>query len=224
MYFLSLSFAVSAAAIALDSAKRPSDSVLRTNLVSDRAVPVLEGSMGTTTPGTYITIRNPCSMADLSHPDLANTPQAVDPPAQPPISKPNSDPNLDQTVPLAFNEVPYPEFLDEICKNPKQLGCCWIENGRKFCDYFSTIESKECANHQNWRCCDKIDRLNFVGINCKKFQVKEPVPKKDEQQDEQQQESQPELEQSFPSENWDLPDWLDWILFPGAPDSLWQNQ
>ena len=51
MYFLFLTFAVSVAAIALDSAKRPSD---LTNLDSGRAVPVLEGSMGTATQGTLL--------------------------------------------------------------------------------------------------------------------------------------------------------------------------
>ncbi|MCJ1347303.1 hypothetical protein MMC31_005526 [Peltigera leucophlebia] len=201
MYFLSLTltFAVSTAAIALDSRKRPSDPVPQTNLVSGRAVPVLDGFMGTATP------------------DLATTQQAVDLPAQPPIPNQNLDSNLDQMLPLAFNEVPYPEFL---------------ENGRKFCDFFSTIESKECANYQNWRCCDKIDRNNFVGINCKKFEVKDPAPKKDEQQQQQQQQPQdqqqqdppPELDQSFPAENGDLPDWLNWLMFPGATDPLWQSQ
>lgn len=165
----------------------------------------------------YLTIRKACSKADPSHPDIPITQQAVDLPAQPPNSNPTQ--NLDQTIPLAFNEVPYPDFLEEICSYPKQLGCCWIQNGRKFCDYYSNIESKECANHQNWRCCDKIDRINFIGINCKKFQVKEPVPKKDEQPpDQQREESQP------PEETWDLPDWLNWIMFPGFTDSLWQNQ
>lgn len=234
MYLLSLTltFAVSTAAIALDSRKRPSDPVPQTNLVSGRAVPVLDGFMGTATPGTLITIRKSCSMADPSHPDLATTQQAVDLPAQPPIPNQNLDSNLDQTLPLAFNEVPYPEFLEVICKYPKQLGCCWIQNGRKFCDFFSTIESKECANYQNWRCCDKIDRNNFVGINCKKFEVKDPAPKKDEQQQQQQQQPQdqqqqdppPELDQSFPAENGDLPDWLNWLMFPGATDPLWQSQ
>lgn len=162
--------------------------------------------------------------ADPSHPDLSITQQAFDLPAQPANSNPT--PNLDPTIPLAFNEVPYPEFLEDKCKFPKQLGCCWFQNGHKFCDFFSNIESKECANHENWRCCDRIDRINFIGINCKKFQVKDTVPKKDEQpQDEQREESHPpEQVQSFPDETWDLPDWLNWIMFPGAPDTLWQNQ
>lgn len=215
MHFPSLTFAMSAAAIALDSTKRRSDRVLQTNLVSGRAVPVLEGSMGTTTLGTLLS-EKPCSMADPFHPDLADTPQAVDLPAQSPIPIPNPgpDPFSDQTLPLAFNEVPYPDFLDEICKYPKQLGCCWIQNGRKFCDYFSTTQSKECANHQNWRCCDKIDRNNFIGVNCKRFQVKEPAPKKDEQQQ----------QEPFPLDNPDSPDWLNPLLFPGATDPLWQSQ
>lgn len=218
MHFPSLTFAMSAAAIALDSTKRRSDRVLQTNLVSGRAVPVLEGSMGTTTLGTLLSEKS-CSMADPTHPDLADTPQVVDLPAQSPIPNPNPgpDPNLDQTPPLAFNEMPYPDFLDEICKYPKQLGCCWIQNGRKFCDYFSTIQSKECANHQNWRCCDRIDRSNFIGVNCKRFQVKEPAPKKDEQQ---QQEPPSELD---PLGNPDLPDWLSPLLFPGTTDPFWQS-
>lgn len=228
MHFLSLAFAMSAA-IALDSTKRRSDRALQTNLVSGRAVLALGGFIGTTTSGTLLSEKS-CSIADPFHPDLANTPQVVDLPAQSPIPNPNPgpDPNLDQTIPLAFNEVPYPDFLDEICKYPKQLGCCWVQNGRRFCDYFSTIESTECVNHQNWRCCDKIDRNNFIGINCKRFEVKEPAPKKDEQQEQQQnqleQEPPPELEQSFPLDNPDSPDWLNRILFPGDPDSLWQSQ
>lgn len=228
MHFLSLAFAMSATAVALDSTKRRSDRVLQKNLVFGRAVPVVEGFMDTTTSGTLLSEKS-CSIADPSHPDLANTPEAVDLRAQSPIPiptpNPGPDPNLAQTIPLAFNEVPYPDFLDEICKNPKQLGCCWVQNGRKFCDYFSTIESKECANHQNWRCCDKIDRNNFIGINCKRFEVKKPAPKKDEQQQQNQleQEPPPELDQSFPSDNLDSPDWLNRILFPGATDPLWQS-
>lgn len=224
MYFLSLTLAVSAA-VALDTTTRtPPDSVLQTNLVSGRADLLLEGSMDTNIQGTLPSEKHVRSRADPSHPDLPITQQAVDLPAQPPNSNPT--PNLDQTIPLAFNEVPYPDFLQEKCKYPKQLGCCWVQNGQRFCDFFSNIESKECANHQNWRCCDKIDRINFIGINCKKFQVKDLVPMKDEQpQDQQREESQPpDQVQSFPDETWDLPDWLNWMMYPGAADSLWQNQ
>lgn len=224
MYFLYLTLAVSAAVVALDTTRTPPDSVLQTNLVSSGADPVLEGSMDTNTQGTLLSENHLHSRADPSHPDLSLTQQAFDLPAQPPNSNPT--PNLDQTIPLAFNEVPYPEFLEEKCKYPKQLGCCWVQNGQKFCDYFSSIESKECANHQNWRCCDKINRQEFIGINCRRFQVKDPVPKKDEQPQEQQsEESQPpEQSQSFPDETWELPDWLNWMMFPGVTDPPWQNQ
>lgn len=223
MYFLSLTLAVSAAAVALDTARTPPDSVLQTNLVSGRADPVLEGSMDPNIQGTLLSEKHVRSRADPSRPDLPITQQAVDLPAQPPNSNPT--PILDQKIPLAFNDVPYPEFLEEKCKHPKQLGCCWVQNGQRFCDFFSNIESKECANHQNWRCCDKIDRINFIGINCQRFQLKDLEPKKDEQpQDQQREESQPpEQVQSFPDETRDLPDWLNWIMFPGAADSLWQN-
>lgn len=157
-----------------------------------------------------------------SHPDLSFTQQAVGLPAQPPNPNPNPTPDLDLTIPLVFNDVPYPDFLEKICEYPKQLACCWFQNGKKFCDYYSNIESKECANHQNWRCCEKIDRINFRGINCKKFQVKEPVPKIDEQPPEQQgEESPPEQVQLFPDQTWNLPDWLNWIMLS---DPLWQNQ
>lgn len=229
MYFLSLTFTVSAAAFALDTTKTPPDPVLQTNLVSSSADPVVEGSMDANIQRALESEKYIHSRANPSHPDLSILQQAVDLLANSNSNSnptPNPTPNLDQTIPLAFNEVPYPDFLEEICKYPKQLGCCWIQNGQKFCDYYSSIESKECANHQNWRCCDKIDRINFIGINCKKFHVKEPVPKKDEQpSDQQREESQPpEQVQSFPEGTWDLPDWFNWIMFPGATDSLWQNQ
>lgn len=54
MYFLSLTLAVSPAAIVIGTTRTPPNSVLQTNFVSGRADPVLEGSMDTNIQGTLL--------------------------------------------------------------------------------------------------------------------------------------------------------------------------